>query len=52
MEHQFEFADHALQPLSGIVEAMDAAGMDSRCECRAIDPWQHDEDYERERSRT
>lgn len=52
VELQFEFGDHALQPLSGIAEAMNAAGVDGQCESGAIDPWQHDEDYERAFSST
>jgi hypothetical protein len=46
VELQSEFGDHALQPLSGIVEAMDAAGMDSRCKSSTMDPWERDESRE------
>ena len=52
MEFQFEFGDHALQPLSGIAEAMDAAGVDGQCTSRAVDPWQPDDDCERAFSST
>lgn len=48
MSIEFEVGDHALQPLSGIVEAMYAAGIERHCPVEAgPDRWQRDDDRER-----
>lgn len=48
MSIEFEVGDHALQPLSGIVEAMVAAGVERHCHAEAdLDRWQRDDDRER-----
>lgn len=47
MSHEFEFCDHALQPLSGLVEAMCAAGIDRRCPETPTRAWERDDDRER-----
>ena len=48
MNTEFEVGDHALHPLSGIVEAMVAAGVERHCHAEAcFEPWQRDDDRER-----
>lgn len=48
MSREFEVGDHALQSLSGIVEAMYAAGVERHCHAEAPpDRWQRDDDRER-----
>lgn len=48
MNAEFEVGDHALQSLSGIVEAMDAAGVERRCHLETcFSPWQPDDDRKR-----
>jgi len=48
MNTEFEVGDHALHPLSGIVEAMYAAGVERHCHAETgIEPWQRDDDRER-----
>jgi len=48
MAAQFELGDHALHPLSGIVEAMYAAGVERHCHGETcVERWQRDDDRER-----
>ena len=48
MNSEFEVGDHALHPLSGIVEAIHAAGVERRCQAEACpERWQRDDDSER-----